>query len=224
MPTVPLGSCEQSRPESSTHSALLLCGLFICHSILHPADRLICLMIRVLWDEVFTRRCPSSKEAVQRDKLAELHGALLTLASLESVVQERAGLLVASVVLEAIEEHLLVLGACSLNLLLLGLRLSASDLHWLLRGWLLATSGQGTGGGSDRTVGDGRSGTECHTLGDGGSDSGKHATSGGLLWLHWRRCGCAGSTGWWCSHWATPRWSWRSTGCSSSSSALHVSS
>ena len=113
--------------------------------------------------------------------LAKVHGALLAGAGLEGLVEEAAGLLVALVDLEAFVEHLLVLGAGSLEA---GGRSSGGlllDGGSILdrSGGLVTATRESAGGGTDGAVGDGRAGTEGHALGNGRADAGEHAA--GLL-------------------------------------------
>ena len=127
--------------------------------------------------------------------LAKVHGALLAGAGLEGLVEEAAGLLVALVDLEAFVEHLLVLGAGSLEAgggsggLLLG---GGSILDG--SGGLVTAAGQGAGGGTDGAMGDGGAGTEGHALGDGRADAGEH-TAGLLLGNGGRSGGLGGGGG-----------------------------
>ena len=87
--------------------------------------------------------------------LAEVHGALLAGAGLKGVVEEAAGLLVALVDLQAFEEHLLVLGAGSLQ--------SGGGRGLLIDGGhvvdgsagLVVSARHGAGDGTDGAVGDG---------------------------------------------------------------------
>mmetsp|Transcript_13870 Transcript_13870/g.39962 ORF Transcript_13870/g.39962 Transcript_13870/m.39962 type:complete len:212 (+) Transcript_13870:181-816(+) len=129
--------------------------------------------------------------------LAKLNLVLLALALLKLLIQEGASLLVSTIDLEALVEHLLVLSASSLNLLLLLLLvLRVASLFIGLRSRFATTStGQSASRSADSTMSNGGTSTKCHTLGNGGSNSRKHATATRLLHGSRGRRAMSGSRG-----------------------------
>jgi len=123
-----------------------------------------------------------------------LCGGLL-LAVLQLFVEERAGVRIPVVGLEAIEEQLLVVAADS--------TVGGSRHLWLLGGGgggVIAAAGRSASAhcadsGSDGLVGNGTTGSKGHSLGNGRSDSGEHASTAGLCLLHGSGGGGSGRGG-----------------------------
>ena len=111
--------------------------------------------------------------------LVERHLAVASLASLKLLVQERAGLLISLVNLQAFVEHLLVLSAGTHELRLLRL-LWLNELG-LFRSSLAAATSKGSSDGTHSAVGNGTTGTKSHSLSDGRTNSREHAAAGRLL-------------------------------------------
>ena len=127
----------------------------------------------------------------------------MLLALLQLLVEEGAGLGIAVVSLEAVEEELLVVTAgASLD----GIKTLLLWLLLLLLGGIRGSaSAQGTGDGTNGLVGNRGTGSKGHSLGNGGPNSGKHASStrlldgsgGGCSGCRLGRRGCR-ATGWCC--------------------------
>jgi hypothetical protein len=103
----------------------------------------------------------------------------IRLARLKSIVEERARLLVATIDLEAFEKHLLVLGASSLELLLLFLGLEGSRFD---RWGLIITTTHHASRGTDGAVSNSGPSSKGHTLRNCGSNATHHSPALGGCW------------------------------------------